>query len=265
MGDIGVDHDVVELTLGGETLLLAESYEVASSILTPPAAFSLRLGSGEEVRALKERYPPGTPFQLAIDGVLQMSGTTDGYITEGSEGATEFTVRGRDALKPVHDKYVESALSFEDATYAELTQAVLDRTAPAPWALVHSNAANRKAITRAPASTTRLERIAQKLADGSGLIALEAGVSADALDELAAEDEATLAGGIDAATGAAMLGVGGAVAGPLQGALMVVTNPTANQRTLQAKVGDRWFEGFLKPELDRAGLMLWATADGDFV
>lgn len=39
----------------------------------------------------------------------------------------------------------------------------------------------------------------------------------------------------------------------------VIGSPT-QQKTLQAKVGQRWYDGFLKPELDRAGLFLWATA-----
>lgn len=37
------------------------------------------------------------------------------------------------------------------------------------------------------------------------------------------------------------------------------------KKTVHAKLGERYYDGLLKPELDRAGLFLWATNDGAFV
>lgn len=42
------------------------------------------------------------------------------------------------------------------------------------------------------------------------------------------------------------------------------TTHAGNAKALQAKLGEKWFE-FLRKQLDRAGLMLWATGDGNFV
>lgn len=45
----------------------------------------------------------------------------------------------------------------------------------------------------------------------------------------------------------------------------VFAGPKTQQSTLRTKLGARWYDGFLKPELDRAGLFLWCAPDGTFV
>jgi prophage tail gpP-like protein len=44
-----------------------------------------------------------------------------------------------------------------------------------------------------------------------------------------------------------------------------VLSPSVQQKTLQVKLGQRWFPDVIKPELDRAGLFLWAGGNGEFV
>lgn len=40
---------------------------------------------------------------------------------------------------------------------------------------------------------------------------------------------------------------------------------SAAKKSVHAKLGERYYDGLLKPELDRAGLFLWASADGIFI
>lgn len=260
MGDIGKDHDVVTITLAGETVRIAESYEVSQSIIAQPCSFSIRLGTGDQVKELIKKYPAGTPFTLAIDGTLQITGTTDGYITEGSTGGTEFTLRGRDRLKSLLDAYVEEERSWADATYAELTADILRETTVGDFSVSNSDAANRKAISRAPLTETRLERVAAKFANGE----LGDILAAQAFGQGTGEDVVGSAA-INTAAQTGFLAASGAVAGLLQGALLSVAKPKENQKTIQAKLGERWYGGILKPQLDRTGLMLWCAGDGNFV
>src|SRR4051794_16517789 len=118
--DLGAGDDAVRLTLGGEDVLVAESYEIKQSILTQPAAFSIRLGWGDVVRDLAKKYPPKTPFTLSIGNVVQQMGETDGYELEGTGGATQITIRGRDALAPLHDAYVTADESIHNATFHDV-------------------------------------------------------------------------------------------------------------------------------------------------
>lgn len=266
MGDIGKDHDVITLKLGGDEVRVCDSYEVVQSIIQQPCAFSLRLGTGDQAKALIKKYPAGTAFTLEIDGTLQITGTTDGYITEGSVGGTEFTLRGRDRLKSLMDAYVEEERSWTDATYREMTNDILGVTVAGDWWLGSTDAANRKAISRAPVSETRLERVAAQIANGEVAGLLSQSDAAGVLGGATGTGEDQQAGallGVSAET--AFVGSAGAIGGLLQGALLTASKPTANQKTLQAKLGERWFAGILKPQLDRTGLMLWCTGDGNFI
>lgn len=261
MGDIGKDHDVVTITLAGETVRIAESYEVSQSIIAQPCAFSIRLGTGDQVKELIKKYPAGTPFTLAIDGTLQITGTTDGYITEGSTGGTEFTLRGRDRLKSLLDAYVEEERSWADATYAELTADILAETTAGDFTVYNSDAANRKAISRAPLTETKLERVAALLANGElgDLLAADAFGGAQGTGEDQQAAEAINTAGFTTLAAASFAG------GALQGAVLAIGKPKENQKTIQAKLGERWYGGILKPQLDRTGLMLWCAGDGNFV
>lgn len=123
--DLGAVNDTVSLRLGGEEVLIAESYEVKLSWLTQPNAFSIRLGSGAVAGDIAERYPPNTPFELYIADKLQFSGRTDGYMLRSDVGATEVTIRGRDDLAPLHDARCTAERSFEKDTYFQLVEKAL--------------------------------------------------------------------------------------------------------------------------------------------
>ncbi|WP_394847406.1 hypothetical protein LZC95_08065 [Pendulispora brunnea] len=120
----GID-DRVRLELGGQEIVVAESYEVRAGILSQPAAFSIRLGHGSVIAQLIKRYPPKTPFKLYIGDVQQQTGETDGFRAEGTSGATQLTIRGRDSLAPLHDSYVENEKSYLDSTFSELVRSAL--------------------------------------------------------------------------------------------------------------------------------------------
>lgn len=226
MGNIGEQHDRVTLTLAGETVLLATTYEIVQSIIAQPSAFALRMGSDDEARRLKDKYPPGTPFALAIDGVTQFTGVTDGYVLSGATGGTQVNVRGRDTLAFLHGARARSDRSFSDITYSELVEQVLKIADPAKsWNLLYSNAANRKAVSKAPSTGEQQVTTAQDAAVGA--------LPGETITEELAQDATARA-------------------------------PSQQARTLRIKAGQPWY-AWLKAELDRAGLMLWADANGNFV
>ncbi len=218
MGNIGEDHDVVSLVLNDEVIIRSTQFDVQQAVTTQPNAFAMDIGTGEEARRLIKRFPPGTPFSLAVDGARQFTGVTDGYTTQQSGSATSFGLRGRDSMAFLLGNRATEDRSFTDVTYAELTQQILTLALPAgrDFNLAFSNAANRAVVTKAPPAPT---------------------VQFDAVDEVLG-----------------LLGLGPDE--PSQSA--------QQSRKLRVKAGQDWY-GWLKGELDRAGLMLWADAFGDFV
>jgi prophage tail gpP-like protein len=205
---LGGPDDRVRLTLDGKEVLVAESYEVKQSILTQPSAFSLRLGWGKVLKDLIAQAPPRTPFELGIGEVPRASGLTDGFEVDQNGTATELTIRGRDALAPLHDAFVGADGTFTDQTYLELVTTALREVGLADRSVLSSNAANRRIMTGAP------------------VVELGPPLSvAEILEEA---------------------GTRGTV-----------------YHVVQAKLGERWY-AFLRRHLDRAGLVLWARADGHF-
>lgn len=154
LGNLG---DVVELTLGGEVVQHAESYEVHKSVWTAqPSAFSLRFGWGGVARALVAKGPPNTPFELRVGGQLLFTGNTDGFDIDESAGpGTEVTVRGRDDLAPLHDAFVESDESYSDITYADLVKRQLELSGISGYSLVFTNDANRKVVSGTTVTPTK--------------------------------------------------------------------------------------------------------------
>ena len=139
----GID-DRVRLELDGKEVLIAETYEVTAGVLSQPAAFSLRLGHGDVAAKIIRNFPPKTPFKLFIGDAVQQSGETDGFVAEGSAGATGVTIRGRDALAPLHDGFVDAEKSFKDATYTSLVGAALKAVGITTGELVVSARADRQ-------------------------------------------------------------------------------------------------------------------------
>lgn len=201
--------DTVVLTLAGEDLVIVQGYEIRMGVLTQPGSFAVRIGNGSTVLEFIERYPPRTPFELRINGALQMKGFSDGYEVTGPNGASEVTIRGRDVLADLHDAYVTADVSYKDTTYADIVIAQLGEVG-FTGKLVFDNAANRKVR--------------------SGVNVKQVAPPRDSEKEESAPD---------------------AQSGP-------------TTKALQAKVGERRYD-FCKRILDRAGLFLWATANGDVV
>lgn len=183
---------------------ILESYEVTRSLLTQPTTFSARFGWGDVARDLLDVLPPRLPFQLVVNGAVQMTGTLDGYEASDGGGATEITIRGRDVMAPLHDAFIRAELSLQDITYAQLAEKALDATVGA-HTLFYTNEDNRKLTT-----------------------------------------------------GIGVRQTGAPQTDPTQSS----KGPTAKQ--LKAHIGDRWYE-YLKRQLDRAGLFLWAGGLGEFI
>ncbi|WP_394849707.1 hypothetical protein LZC95_19920 [Pendulispora brunnea] len=173
MGDVaahergGLD-DRVRLELGGQEVVVAESYEVRAGILSQPAAFGVRLGHGDVAAKLFKKYPPKTPFRLYIGDVLQQCGETDGYRAESSVGATEVTLRGRDSLAPLYDGYVERERSYLDSTFSELVRSALREVGLDPAKLRTSGRADRSIRAGVPITELGPPRTVDEIALSSG-------------------------------------------------------------------------------------------------
>lgn len=149
MAQFGTDErggldDRVRLELGGTEVLISESYDVQAGILSQPAAFSVRLGHGGVAAELMRKFPPKTPFKLRIGEVDQYTGETDGYRAEGSAGATEVSIRGRDSLAPLWDAYVQNEKSYLHSTFSNLVRSALEELQLDPSRLKTSARADRQ-------------------------------------------------------------------------------------------------------------------------
>jgi prophage tail gpP-like protein len=158
---VGGYADTVLIRLGDDDLKIVENYEVKVSVLQQPAAFTLRLGSGETASQILKRYPPGTPFALFVGAAGHRSQIQSGRIY--SRGApsgkhTQVEIKGRDHLAALFDDEVQFEYTFPDKTYYELTRKVLnvvgltERTEDgAPkFALYSNNDNNRQLVSRVP-------------------------------------------------------------------------------------------------------------------
>lgn len=223
-------NDLVELTIAGQTLKVAQSYEIRQSVLQQPGEFHLRVGQGPTIKEFIQRtsamvadkkkapFDPNTDFSMKIAGNPYMTGKTDGYRAEGSVGATELTIFGRDLLAQLHDSHVEESKSFTDATYTSLVK---------------------EALTAVGLNASKLDSSGQKdLANRK----IQSGVPIRSLLPSREIDE---------------------ILADVPGKGLGQTTAAISQ-VIQAKAGERWFE-FLRRYLDRAGLMLWAGADGSFI
>lgn len=141
---VGKVDDVVRLQLGNQDVLICESYQVHVGVLQQPANFTLRLGQGTSILPLIQANPPHTPFTLSIGGVPQFDGYTDGYEAEGSLGATELTLEGRDRSSELHVGEFQQQTSYNNLTYQQLAQAMLNLIGEGNATLLADNAATRQ-------------------------------------------------------------------------------------------------------------------------
>ncbi len=142
--DLGGVNDVVELRLNGETLLIAESYDVRMSFFRQPSVFALRTGWSGTALDLMERSPPNAKFELIIAGRTQFTGRIDAVNAEQSVGGTEVTFHGRDDLALLHDSLASADRSFDDAAYDDLVTYCLTDAGITEYTLFFTNQNNRE-------------------------------------------------------------------------------------------------------------------------
>lgn len=149
---IGERDDAVRLVLHGDTVVIAESYDVRSSILTQPAAWTIRTGWSKVAAALLSKYKPNDPFQLYVGGKLQQTGYLDGVSADGSAGGSTVTFSGRDALAKLADDHLDSERTFQDDTYLSLVLKQLNAVGLDDRMVTGSNRANLKIKSGVPIS-----------------------------------------------------------------------------------------------------------------
>jgi prophage tail gpP-like protein len=184
-------------------------------VLTQPATWALRLGSSSLAADIIEKVPPNTPFKLFIAQALQMSGNTDAVGASGT--ATQITVRGRDALAPLHDSGIERLKTFIDGSYYDMVAWTLEQVGLDPTKLIKTNTNNRKMKAGIPIA--ELEQIE---AESRNIIVNQAAASAN---------------------------------GETVGKIIHQEHQNAIAESALS---------LIRRHIDRAGLMLWATADGHF-
>jgi prophage tail gpP-like protein len=151
--DLGGVNDAVTLRLNGETLLVAESYDVRMSFFRQPSVFALRTGWGGTALELAERFPPNSRFELLIADRTQFTGRIDAVNMEQSVGGTEVTFHGRDDLALLHDSKASADRSFDDASYDDLVSYCLTDAGIADFTLIFNNANNRTRKTGVDVTT----------------------------------------------------------------------------------------------------------------
>jgi prophage tail gpP-like protein len=144
IGNIGEIDDRVRLKLNGQDVLIAESYEVRTSLFQQPAEFSLHLGHSGVAKEILRRYPPNTPFELLIGTVPQFTGVIDDPGADSTVGGTSVTFRGRDASAPLHDDHIDAEKTYKDATYMSLAKKQLEAVGLGARTIAGSNLANRR-------------------------------------------------------------------------------------------------------------------------
>ena len=227
-------NDDVRLLIAG-TELRPKSYEIQRDVFTQPCAFSFTLGEAELTTDLINRVHANDPFELRINETLVFTGRVDGFSSQadGNRG-TEVTFRGRDMMTVLLGACATSEETFTDITYAELAEHALRAVLGpnVPFTLVYTNDANRKAVTAAKTPTSN--RTADQRALGKEILigAVQGGLGQPTSSGTPAPASAT------------------------------VSQPPS--RKIKVELGEAWYQGVLKPEFDRAGLTMMATADGNY-
>jgi prophage tail gpP-like protein len=212
---VTIPDDQVSITLGGDTIAIVESYEIRQAVIEQPAKFTLRLGHGGTAKALLDKYPPHTKFQIKIGDRGIQTGFTDGFVADDSNGATEISFEGRDLSAALHDTCIVTQKNFASQSYSQLVETALTACGLEKESLFsYNNADNRK---------------------------VSSGVVLPDIDPpytiLVLQDDATF---ID------------------DDAEVVEGTKRTVFQSIKTKIGQTWYE-FLKPQLDMAGLFLWAA------
>lgn len=140
----------VSIEIAGERLDALKEYEVRTNVLTQPAAFGCKVGSGTTVRALLEKFKPGQEYKLFVGEVLQHSGLLDEVSASDGSGATELYLRGRDYLAAAHDDQFDADRSFSNLTFIQLANEILTLSGLSDFSVVTDSVGNRAAIADVP-------------------------------------------------------------------------------------------------------------------
>lgn len=237
--DVGGLNDTVRLRFGGDELMIAESWDVAESVLAAPSVSSVTVGLSQPLGPIftqdpskfgQPKYPKGTPVQLFIGDALQSTGRIEGYKVTGA--ASRITIQVRDALAPLMVGHVPATKSFLNGTYTELVL----------WALEAAGYDKKTLVLRSSNAADR---------------PIKAGIPITSLSEPVTIDSIN-ASGVNFSTQTGTAGIQGGVSSK-----GVLVGQTVAQRH-QARITESLLH-FLRRHLDRAGLFLWSASDGSFV
>lgn len=288
---IGETRDRVELKLNGYPLILAKTYSISLSLFEVPSIFSLTLGiPAPALAAVLSKIPPRLSFELSIDGRLQFEGRIDAVMAERSASGTSLTIRGRDGMQDLVDRYITAEQSFKGSTIVELVETALETVYGAGnWELQFSAAIAKRRITGDDSlkQSASADAVEEGLGDGDVFIPVSPTSAATKLLK-AQQTYQAIVDSSTAADGPAVANQFAASQFPLfpgiaekdllsalqnkgvvinTGSLVTVGGGANKppEPTVQAKLGERWFDGVVKPELDRAGLFLYYVGNGIFV
>lgn len=228
---LSVNTDKVILMLGGSEIQIATGFSMSQSIIKQPCEFQMRLGRGSTDRNASK-------------------GPTIRELIAAAPPNTPFQVLVNNCLRMTGktDGYRATAAG---GSASELSIFGRDALAPLHDAHIHDeksfNDATYKSLVESVLKIVGYKNF--KLdATGAGARAdrkLKSGVSVRELLPVRTVQEILDGKGEGQTAGA---GHGGSTA----------------HNTLQAKLGERWMD-FLRKQLDRAGLFLWADGNGDFI
>lgn len=123
---IGEGSERAAVVVNGRRIEIYESYEARVSVLTQPSSFVLHLGSGESAADLMRLCPPRALFEFVVGDQVVFRGRLGGP-RHADKPATDVTIRGRDFLADLHDKFAISDCSYPSITPAALVRAAMDQ------------------------------------------------------------------------------------------------------------------------------------------
>lgn len=296
METIGIERDRVTLKLGDSELFLATSYSTIGGVFDVPAAYTVSIGvPADKLSAVLQVTRPHTTCELAIDGNVQFRGFIDERQVSTTAQGTTFTLNGRDQLEELFDRYITAERTFTDLKLVELVTSFMDEVYFDGYELQYNADVARRMMTgdeSAKGSTG---------ASGGIKIALPTlgGEESDPLDfeqniadankkkpkasKILDGRQITL-GQLDDPDAVTLVVPMQAVAKVNSQKLETVaefrtainflkaaakafksTPGPPPKPTVTAKIGERMFDGVIKPELDRAGYFLWSAGPGIFV
>lgn len=295
---IGETHSVVRLKLNEhDVTFVAVSYQIEFGVFDTPSTWAISFGvPARMVAGALAVTAPRTSYDLYIDNALQMSGHIDDRSVSGDANATSFGIKGRDRLSELFDRFTTSEKTYNNTTIVDLAETLMDEVYERDgYELVYSADTARIQITGNDSKPSGLSgggggavKIAlPTLKDTSG--------GPETLDQMvedanAKKPKASKTNRVifthqltdpDAQTlvvpkralnefnnfkfksvkefeaGIKFLR---AEAKRLKGSGGGGGDGPPPKPVVTAKLGDRYFDGILKPELDRAGLFLWQMA-----